>query len=236
MIGNNLSALGITSAQLTRNFAYGASVWWTPTTLEFGPNGGFDDYEYHEDLATRFGVSATTSREDRFSEGAASTPDNTTLRLADSLNVFDIGALADTVTVNEVRYRLLSADAGFKYRGMFLQLSYFLRSLDDFKADGPIPVDSIVDQGFYVQAAFYPVKQKLELYGATSWVFGDSDAGFDTQHEYIGGGNWFFAKTRDIRLNAQLIWIDRSPVSSSFGFYIGGQRGPTASTALSITF
>jgi hypothetical protein len=236
MVGNNLSALGITSGQLTRNFAYAASVWWMPTTQEFGPNGGFDDYEYHEDLATRFGVAATTSREDRFSEGAATTPDNTTLRLADSLNVFDVGALADGVTVDETRYRLLSADAGFKYRGIFLQLSYFLRSLDDFKANGPVPVDSIIDHGMYVQAAFYPVKQKLELYGATSWVFGDEDAGFDTQHEYLGGANWFFAKTRDIRINAQLIWVDRSPVSSSFGYYIGGQRGPTASLALSLNF
>jgi hypothetical protein len=138
--------------------------------------------------------------------------------------------------VDEVRYRMVSADAGFKYRGMFLQAAYFLRSLDDFKADGPVPVDSIVDQGFYLQAAFYPVKQKLELYGATSWVFGDKDAGFGNQYEYIGGANWFVAKTRNVRLNAQLIWVDRSPVSSSFGYYIGGQRGPTASLAASINF
>lgn len=236
MVGNNLSALGITAAQLTRNFAYAGSVWWMPTTHEFGPNGSFDDWEYHEELATRFGASATWSREDRFGAAESVTPDNTTIRLADSVNVFDVGALADSVTVQEARYRLLSADAGLKYRGVFLQAHYFHRWLDDFAADGPLPVDSIVDKGFYVQAAFYPVRQKLELYGVTSWIFGDDDANFETQHEYIGGANWFPASTRDIRVNAQLIRVNRSPVSSSFGYYIGGQKGMTAALAASILF
>jgi len=195
-----------------------------PTTGEFGPHGGFDDYEYHEQLATRFGVGATTSREDRFSDAASNSPDNTTIRLADSLNLFELGSLAPDVTVDEARYRMLSLDAGIKYRGIFVGTSYFVRALGDFKADGPLPTTSIVDQGFYVQAAFYPVKQKLELYGATSWVFGDEDVGFETEHEYLGGANWFFASTRDLRINAQLIRVNRSPVSSTFGYYVGGQK------------
>lgn len=236
MVGNNLSALGTTAAQLTRDFAYGASVWWMPTTGEFGPNGSFDDYEHHEELATRFGISGSASREDRFSENATAIPDNNTLKLADSVNLFERGSLAPDVTVQQSDYRVLSLDAALKYRGIFVGASYFQRWLGDFEADGPLPVDSIVDRGFYVQAAFYPVRAKLELYGATSWVFGDDDAGFDTSHEYLGGANWFVARSRDLRVNAQLIRIDRSPVSSSFGYYIGGQRGMTASLAASILF
>lgn len=236
MVGNNLSGLGITAAQLTRRFAYAANVWWMPTTHEFGPNGSFDDWEYHEQLATRFGVGATWSREDRFSDVLTGPPDNTTIKLADSVNLFDAGALAPDVTVEEARYRLLSVDAGLKYRGIFVGASYFQRWIDDLVGDGPLPVDSIVDKGFYVQAAFYPVKKKLELYGATSWVFGDESAGFDTSHEYLGGANWFMAPTRDIRINAQLIRIVRSPVSSSFGYYIGGQKGMTLAVAASVLF
>lgn len=236
MVGNNLSALGITSGQLTRDFAYGGSLWWMPTTHEFGPNGGFDDWEYHEDVATRFGISATQSREDAFVDLVAKAPENTTMRLADALNVFERGALASDVTVERLRYRMLSGDAGLKYRGMFLQGAYFLRILDNFKTTGPIPVGHITDQGFYVQGAFYPVKHKLEAYAVTSWVFGDKDAGFTTQHEYIGGANWFFATSREVRLNAQLIWINRSPVSSSFGYYTGGQKGTTATVAASFNF
>ena len=32
MVGNNLSALGVSSRQLDRTFATGASIWWMPTT------------------------------------------------------------------------------------------------------------------------------------------------------------------------------------------------------------
>ena len=31
----------------------------------------------------------------------------------------------------------------------------------------------IKDSGFYVQAAFFPIKQKLEMYGITSQIYGD---------------------------------------------------------------
>jgi hypothetical protein len=236
MIGNNLSTIGITATQLTRNHAYAASVWWMPTTEEFGPNGSFDDYEFHDELATRFGVSGVRSNEDRFALAESSLPDNTTLRLADSINVFDVGALADGVTVREARYRMVSADAGMKYRGVFLQAHYFHRWLDDFVADGALPVSSVADKGFYLQAAFYPIVKKLELYGATSFVFGDTSAGFDTSWEVLGGANYFPADTRDVRLNGQIIGIDRSPVNSTFGYYVGGQKGVTLSLALSIAF
>ena len=236
MIGNNLSALGITAVQLTRTMAYGASVWWMPTTDEFGPNGSFDDYEWHDELATRFGICGTWSREDRFGDVATGTPENTTIRLADSLNLFGLGALAPDVTVQRARYRMVEADAGVKYKGIFAEAAYFQRWLDELDSDRPLPIDQIVDKGFYVQAAFYPVKRKLELYGATSWVFGDRSFGFPDSHEFLGGANWFFAKTRDIRVNGQLIYVDRSPVSSTFGYYTGGQKGPTVALAMSFIF
>lgn len=237
MVGDNLSALGINATQITRSFAYSATVWWMPTTHEFGPNGSFDDYEWHEEVATRFGVAATTSRENRFADLVSSVPENTTIRLADATSLFDpAGSLAIGVPIEEARYTMFSADAGMKYKGIFVGAAYFLRRLDELVAAGPLPVANVVDQGFYVQAALYPVKQKLELYGATSWVFGDKDAGFKTQHEYLGGANWFFGTTRNLRVNAQLIWVNRSPVSSNFGYYVGGQKGTTATLAASVLF
>ena len=108
-------------------------------------------------------------------------PANTTLRLADSVNVFDAGALAPGVTVDQVDFRILSFDAGMKYSGFFLQTEIYHRWLDNFDADGRLPVSSILDRGFYVQGAFYPLPKKLELYGATSQIFGDKDAGFGNE-------------------------------------------------------
>ena len=63
---NNSSSLGVKSSQLDRTFSTGASMWWMPTTNEFGPRGAYGDWEQHEKVATRFGFSTTRSPEQRF--------------------------------------------------------------------------------------------------------------------------------------------------------------------------
>jgi hypothetical protein len=103
-------------------------------------------------------------------------------------------------------------------------------------ADGLLPVRDIKDTGFYVQGSFYPIKQKLEVYGLTSQIYGDDDAGFDDSSEYIFGANFFPMNTRNHRLNLQVIDVNHSPVSSTFGYYVGGQDGTTVSAALSVFF
>jgi hypothetical protein len=235
-LGNNSSSLGIKAVQLDRSFATGASMWWMPTTREFGPRGAYGDWEWHEKVATRFGLSSTQSREERFTDAETGATGNTTIKLADSLNVFDTGALAPGVTVHQVDYRILSFDAGVKYRGIFLQTEIYTRWLNEFVADGPLAVSSIVDKGFYVQGAFYPVRRKLELYGATSQIFGDKDALFDNSSEYLAGMNVYPTDSRNHRLNFQIIDVNRSPVGSTFGYYTAGQTGTTYSIAFSVFF
>lgn len=234
-VANNLSQLGISANQLDRGLGTGGTVWWMPTTYEFGPNGSYGDWEHHETLATRFGVSTTRSKETRQLQSNTS-PENTQIKLADSLNVFDTGSLAPGVTVNDLYYRVLATDAAIKYRGIFAQVEYYNRWLSNFHADGPIPVTGIHDHGFYVQAAFYPVRKKLEVYGVTSRVFGDKDAGFSNSREFALGGNYYWFDSRNVRTNVQFMDVDRSPVSSVFGFYVGGQKGHTVSVATSFYF
>jgi hypothetical protein len=235
VMANNSSSLGVKSSQLDRTFSTGASMWWMPTTKEFGPRGAYGDYERHQKLATRFGFSAGRSPEQRFTNSSGGT-DNTTIRLADSLNVFDTGSLAKDVTVDRVDYRILSFDAGLKYKGLFLQTEIYNRWLDNFKADGALPVGSIHDQGFYIQGAFYPIPKKLELYGATSQIYGDKEAGFGNSSEYLVGANFYPFNTRNHRLNVQIIDVNHSPVSSAFGYYVGGLNGTSFSTAFSVFF
>lgn len=234
-VANNLSQLGITAKQLSRDLGTGYGLWWMPTTHEFGPNGSYSDWEYHEKLATRIGFSNIRSRENR-QEIDDNTPENTQVRLADSLLLFETGSLAPGVSVQEADWESVSIDAGMKYRGIFLQAEYYRRWLDKFVADGPLPVSQITDDGFYVQGAFFPIKQRLELYGATSWVYGDAEAGFGDAHEYILGANFYPFETRNVRVNAQVIDVTDSAVSSVFGFYVGGQTGTTYSVAASMLF
>src|SRR5918993_732459 len=99
MVADNSSSLGVRAVQLDRSFTTGGSMWWMPTTKEFGPKGAFGDWEHHEKLATRVGFSTTQSREERFTDSNTGGSGNTTIKLADSLNVFDTGSLAPGVTV-----------------------------------------------------------------------------------------------------------------------------------------
>jgi hypothetical protein len=236
MIGNSNSQLGVTAVELDRRYTTSASMWWMPTTKEFGPRGGYGDYEFHDKVATRFGFSTTQSREQRYTDTTTGATTNTTLRLADSVNVFDRGALTPGVTIDQADFRILSFDAGMKYRGIFLQTEIYHRWLDNFVTDGVLPVSSILDRGYYIQAAFYPLPKKVEVYGATSQIFGDEDAGFGHGSEYLVGTNYYPFDTRNIRMNLQLINVNRSPVSSSFGYYTAGQDGTTFSAAFSVLF
>ena len=236
MLANNSSALGARASQLDRQMSGGGSMWWMPTTREFGPRGAYGDFERHDKVATRFGFSSTWSPEERFTNAVSGATENTTLRLADSVNVFDTGALAQDVTVQRVTFTNLAIDAGVKYKGFFLQTEFYYRWLDSFEADGPLPVSSIVDRGFYVQGSFFAVPRRIEVYAATSQIYGDKSAGFGNSSEYIGGLNFYPAGSRNHRLNLQIQDINRSPVSSTFGYYTGGQSGTTFSMAFSVFF
>ena len=221
MVGNNNSNLDTPATKIDRKLSAGGALTWLPTTGEFGPRGAFGDYERHEKLATRFNLAYTYSPEERQTASVSEVTNNTTLRLADSLNVFDTGAFAKGVTVTRTRYRLVTAAAGMKYRGFWLQGEGYYRKLDQFVADGRMPVGAVRDTGFYVQMAHMIVPKRIELYGATSYVFSD----YGRPKEFIVGGNYYPWDSRNLRLNVQLINVDHSPVSSTFGFYIGKITG-----------
>jgi hypothetical protein len=229
-VNTNLSQLGVTAANDTREMTYGASVSWMPTTGEFGPRGGLGDLEHHTSVATRFGVSASHSREARYA--ADSVPPNATqIKLSDGVNPFEAGALADGVTVEELDYDEIAFDAGLKYRGFSFQGEYYIRRLSEFQADGPLPVESIRDHGFQVQAMHMVVPRRLGLYATTGWVYDELDR---RPWELSGGASFYPSGTRSWRINLHVIRIERSPTASVFGFYSAGQSGTTFSLGTDI--
>jgi hypothetical protein len=229
-VNTNLSQLGITVPNDARDVAYSGTVWWMPTTGEFGQRGGLADFEEHPKLATRFGMSAGHAREDRASQ-LGSAPNATQIRISDGLLLFEEGALADGVTVQKGTYQDWAIDAAMKYKGFTLQAEYFMRWLNDFLATGPLPMDQIFDHGFTLQAMHMVLPRKLGLYGSTSYVFDDFK-----RHpwEVVGGLSYFPFDARSVRLNLHVIHVEKSPTGSSFGFYTGGLTGTTVSLGLDI--
>ena len=92
----------------------------------------------HEEIAPRCGMSYVESPEQSF-RNSSDSPENTTLRLADSVNLFETGALAPGVTIENADYRVLALDAGFKYKGIFLQAEYYQRWSPHLTLCGGIP-------------------------------------------------------------------------------------------------
>ncbi|MCU7549394.1 hypothetical protein OCK74_09730 [Chitinophagaceae bacterium LB-8] len=226
MLGNNLSQLGINNTQMTRHLTPSASVWWMPTTGEFGPRGGYGDFEYHTKPATRFGASINHAREDRFNEVSNPNPAETQIRLSDGVLFFETGALGDDITIQRTNYDIMSFDAGVKYKGLHVQTEFIRRKLSNFLSDKPVPLSKIVDNSFYVTACYSLIKRKLDVYG----VYGKLIDEFDRKPwEVTGGMSFFPSGTRSLRINLHVIRIEKSPAGSTFGYYIGGQSGTTIS-------
>ncbi|MFL5739787.1 MAG: hypothetical protein ACJ75B_06190 [Flavisolibacter sp.] len=224
MVGNNLSQLGITAGKLTRDLSTSATVWWMPTTGEFGPRGGIGDFESHEKLATRFGASYNHSREDRFNNIGEPSPDNTQVRMSDGVLFFETGALADDVTVDKADVNNVNFDAGFKYKGLGIQAEFHGRKLSNFDADGALPIKSITDYAYDLQVSYMIIPRKLCLYAINSVLFDE----FDRKPWEAGGGlNMYPIKTRSWRLNLQVMYVNRSSAGGTFGLYTAGQTGPT---------
>lgn len=230
MIGNNSSNLGVSAVNLSRSLASSASIDWRPTTGEFGKYSSFSDYDEHKKLATTIGTAFTHSRENRFTQNIEDNPVNTGIRLSDALNLFQIGALAKDVTVLESDYNMVSANMGFKYKGFFLQTEWYSRTLNKFTTTGPVPITSTLDQGFYVAASYMAIRNWMELYCYGSQIWGQ----FNNANEIAGGVNIYPYGRWYMKLNAQAIVVNRSPVSSTFGYYVGGLKGTILSLAASI--
>jgi hypothetical protein len=209
MLATNLSILGVDASQLDSDFTTASvALWWMPTTGEFGPRSGFGDYEMHDKLATRIGGHFTFSPENRQSQPGSEDIDNTQIRLSNGTIIFSPGALAPDVSVRSVKYYMSDIDWGLKWRGMALEGEYYLRWLNDFNADGPLPTHQTFDHGFQLMASAMLLPQTLQAYSMGSYIFGD----FGDSWEMTAGMNWFIFNRREVRFNFEYMYAHKSPV------------------------
>ncbi len=223
-MGNSLNTLGISTSRIDRDMAYSTSWWWEPLG-DYGPPGAarmaFSDLEYHDCPVVRLGTSFTGAREDRFDSDPLSNPENVALYNSDGVLFFAPGALAPGVTVQLANYYMWSQDFGFKYRGFALNAQYFLRWLNNFAANGPLPIGSEFDHGFEASLGYFFIPKTFELYGRTSAVFGQ----FRDSSEYALGFNWHPWQNRGFRLIGEANYVVDSPTASIQTVYDAGMTG-----------
>ena len=233
MVANNLSALGVAASQLDAEInTFSGAIWWMPTTGEFGPAIGFGDFEGHEKLATLFGVHYTRSREDKQSQPNADDIENSQIRLSDGTLLFSPNAFDTGGQVNKATYQMADLDWGFKYRGFSLEGEYYFRWVNDFDTTGFIPVSSLFDHGFQLQASTMLLRDTLQFYASGSKLFGQ----YGNPWDLTLGLNWYPFLRREMHVNLQGIYMRRSPVGGLSYPYQVGANGWIFNTDIIVTF
>jgi len=223
-VGNGLNTLSISANKIDTNLLLSGSVWWEPlgSYAEAGKSRQmYDDYFASRQTRIRIGTSATRSREDRFSQTDQSAPDNTSIYNSDGVLAFATGAFAPGVTVQQATYRMWAIDGGLKKSGFSVNGQYYFRWLNDFDADGPLPLASTYDHGFELSAGQFIIPKTLVLYGRGSKVFGE----FNSPYEYAGGLKWYFLPTERVWLTGELMKVNRAPYGGAFTPYTAGMTG-----------
>lgn len=223
-VGNGLNTLNISANKIDTNLLTSGSVWWEPLGDYSEPGKSrnmYDDYFASKKVRVRIGTSFTRSREDRFSNLDQSNPDNTSLHNSDGVLTFSTGAFAPGVTVDKALYRMWAIDGGLKWNGLAVNGQYYFRWLNDFEADGPLPIASTFDHGFELSAGKFVIPRKLMLYARGSMVFGQ----FGNSHEYASGFKWHFLPTERLWLTGELMRVYKVPYGGTFTPYTAGLTG-----------
>ena len=98
---------------------------------------------------------------------------------------------------------------------------YYRRWLTDFTGSNTGGIADITDTGYQLQSSAMVVQKKLQVYLSGAQIFGKYGDSSDVRV----GGNWFFLKDRQVRLNAELIHVNKAPVGYTAVPYPVGANG-----------
>jgi hypothetical protein len=241
MIGNNLSTLGVSAAQLNNGLnTVSTSLVWMPSTGEFGQ--GFGDFEDHKKLATRLAGHFTRSNEDRQEQPNSDQFENTQIRLEDGSVIFTPNLFGPGITVNDVTYKMAAFDGGIKYHGFSLEGEYYLRWLDHFHGPGTSVLPSIFSRGYQFQTSAMVLPKTLQVYLGGSTLTGNAAAldayraKYGNPWDFRAGLNYFPYHNKVIRWNNEFLYLYKSPVGyTAVPFALGG-TGPVFASTLELAF
>ena len=219
---DNLSILGVSASQLDFGLnTVSGTLYWMPTTGEYGPGWGFGDFEYHQDVATLLGVHFTQSREDAQSQPNTNSIENSQIRLSDGTVIFQPNAFGTDGRITKATYQMLALDAGVKYRGWSLDGEYYFRWVKDLEVVGSVPVTDLYDHGFQVLASTMIKPKLLQAYVMGSKVFGE----FGDPWDIAFGLTYFPFERKQVRVNAEGIYMNRSAIGYTAVPYVVGGTG-----------
>ncbi|QDT64136.1 Phosphate-selective porin O and P [Calycomorphotria hydatis] len=228
MLTNGLNTAGLTPGQVDNNIVPSLSVWWEPLGT-YGPD--YSDLEYHECPVIRVGGGLSYAVEDVVQTPDVIPNELTVVRLSDGTRLVEDGALAPGVNVNGFNVGLLSLDAAYKHQGLSLWGEYYIRTVSDIVATGPIPINRLFQHGFVVGGGYFILPKELEVAARYSVVYGD----FGTGHEYAGGVNWYIYG-HDLKVQFDVTQLVQNPGQSSGPGFRAGDDGVMIRAQVQVAF
>jgi len=223
----------VSASQLDNKFdTQSYMLQWLPTTGEFGLYGTFGDYDDHQKAATRLAVHYSHSLEDKQSQPNTNGIENSQIRLTDGSIVFTPDLFGPGIAVNTVDYKMFSLDAGIKYHGLSLEAEYYRRWLTDFAGVNTGGIADVTDNGYQLQSSAMAVPKILQVYLSGSQIFGR----YGNASEIRVGESWYFMKDRGLRLNAEFIHVNKSPVGYTAYPMPVGANGNIVHVSLEMNF
>ena len=111
-----------------------------------------------------------------------------------------------------------------KYRGIFLQTEIYTALARRLHRGRPPAGRRHPRHGFYVQGSVARSEEARGLRSDLADLWRQEAPG-STTARVLGGMNFYPADTRNPAVNLQFIHVNRSPVSGTFGYYVGGPDG-----------
>ena len=229
-VNTNISQLGTTASNDTRDMAYSASVVWRPTTGEFGPRNGLGDFEYHTEAGDSIRRVGRPQPRSRYASDDAP-PNATQIRLSDGVNPFEADALAPGVTVKKLDYDVARRRCRLQVPRLLVPERILRPQAVRLRGHGPVPPGRHRRQGLSGPRDAHGGPRKLGRLRDLGHVFDDFER---NPWEVSGGANFYPTGSRSWRLNLHVIRIEKSPAASNFGYYTAGQSGTTISLGTDI--
>lgn len=192
------------SGSLDTNFAYSGHAFAYPIG-EWGESG-LADLNYHNTPAVRVGAGFANTTIDRSGRTEF-----------DRIRVVDSGATLASILPPEVQaytVSLFSVDASLKFRGLSFTTEYYFRNTGGFKG-AALPL--LFDRGFWMQAGYFVVPEKLQAIARWSRVNGNSGTlGVTTESfDEVAGGLVWYINGQHAKFTLDVTRLNGAPIDSA---------------------
>lgn len=217
MVGNGYSSTNVPIADNDQKFTFAATNYFDP----WGKFGGqIVDYDCTEGSLVRFGHSFVYSPNSGDTLGIP-LGEADFIRLSDGTRLTEPGAIAPGVTISSFDVVLYGLDFAWKSHGWSLDAEVFLRWINQLEGNGPLPVTSLFQHGYYVEGGRFLIAKKLDWnlrYSHVSGEYGDAS-------EYAAGINWYPTETNKLKITFDVTALDGSPLLNRSSDILVGDDG-----------